>query len=212
LERRADQFKVGLALSIILTIAAVAAGYYTREFIQSWLHITLPIYGLFVPIIVLVNVYLGRWFGILSAVFSTLVIEYWMLQQSLLPHQLSASDIATLGLYFLNCLIFIFIVDRSQRKQARVYQLEALQAQREISNKLEAALSSMTDAVFISDEKGAYVDCNEAFATFHKFNGKQEGPKTRAELLALLDIYEPSGELVAHEQLPTQRALRRRTM
>ena len=40
--------------------------------------------------------------------------------------------------------------------------------------KLEAALASMTDAVFISDTAGNFIDFNEAFATFHRFRSKEE--------------------------------------
>ncbi|HEY5113093.1 MAG TPA: PAS domain-containing protein, partial [Coriobacteriia bacterium] len=46
--------------------------------------------------------------------------------------------------------------------------------------KLEAAVESMTDAVFISDAGGRFVDFNDAFATFHKFRDKGECAKTLA--------------------------------
>ena len=41
-------------------------------------------------------------------------------------------------------------------------------------SRLEAALASMTDAVFISDTEGRFTHFNEAFATFHRFKSKDE--------------------------------------
>jgi ligand-binding sensor protein len=40
--------------------------------------------------------------------------------------------------------------------------------------RLEAALASMTDAVFISDGQGRFIEFNDAFATFHRFRNKEE--------------------------------------
>ncbi|MFZ5775750.1 MAG: PAS domain S-box protein [Thermodesulfobacteriota bacterium] len=74
--------------------------------------------------------------------------------------------------------------------------------------KLEAALESMTDAVFISDINGRFINFNEAFATFHKFRNKEECAKTLAEFPAFLDVYTANGELAPLEQWAVPRALR----
>jgi PAS domain S-box-containing protein len=89
--------------------------------------------------------------------------------------------------------------DITERKQAE----EALQ---ESKAKLEAALASMTDAVFISDAKGLFIDTNEAFATFLKFKNKDECFKTFAEYP---DVFELSiaGQQVSPEMWPVRRAL-----
>ncbi len=78
---------------------------------------------------------------------------------------------------------------------------------RESQAKLEAALGSMADAVFISDETGRFIQFNEAFATFHKFKNKGECAKTFSEYPDLLDVYLPSGELATVEQWAVPRAL-----
>ncbi len=62
-------------------------------------------------------------------------------------------------------------------------------------SKLAAALASMTDAVFISDATGRYIDFNEAFATFHKFKNKDEYTKSFTEATTILDIFLPDGTL-----------------
>jgi PAS domain S-box-containing protein len=78
-------------------------------------------------------------------------------------------------------------------------------------SKLEAALASMTDAVFISDAQGRFIDCNEAFATFHKFKNKEECATTLAEFPAFLEIFLPGGEPAPLEQWAVPRALRGET-
>ena len=74
--------------------------------------------------------------------------------------------------------------------------------------KLEAALASMSDAVFISDTEGRFIEFNDAFATFHKFRNKEECAKTFAEYPDILDVFFPSGELAPVEQWAVPRALR----
>jgi PAS domain S-box-containing protein len=91
--------------------------------------------------------------------------------------------------------------DVTQRKQAE----EAL---RESRAKLEAALASMTDAVFISDVQGRFADFNDAFATFHRFRSKAECLKTLAEYPDILEVFMANGEPAPLEQWAVPRALR----
>jgi PAS domain-containing protein len=88
---------------------------------------------------------------------------------------------------------------------------QANAASRESRAKLESALASMTDAVFISDKQGRFIEFNEAFATFHKFKNKQECAKTLADYPAFLDVFLPGGELAPLEQWAVPRALRGET-
>lgn len=66
----------------------------------------------------------------------------------------------------IECFVAIFDVV-TERKRAE-------EESRESKAKLEAALASMTDAVFVSDASGNFVDFNDAFATFHRFRNKAE--------------------------------------
>jgi PAS domain S-box-containing protein len=77
--------------------------------------------------------------------------------------------------------------------------------------KLEAALASMGDAVFISDIEGRFVEFNDAFATFHKFRNKEECATTFAEYPEFLEVFMPNGELAPVEQWAVPRALRGET-
>ena len=99
----------------------------------------------------------------------------------------------------------VFVRDISQRVLADA-------AARESMVKLEAALSSMTDAVFISDTDGKFIDFNEAFATFHRFPSKDECARTLAEYPGFLDVFLPGGELVPLDQWAVPRALRGETV
>ena len=82
---------------------------------------------------------------------------------------------------------------------------------RESRAKLEAALASMTDAVFISDTQGRFIDFNDAFATFHKFRNKDECSKTFAEYPDILDVFLPDGTLAPLDMWAVPRALRGET-
>jgi putative nucleotidyltransferase with HDIG domain len=72
-------------------------------------------------------------------------------------------------------------------------------------------LASTTDAVFISDNEGRFIEFNEAFATFHKFANKDDCAKTLAEYPEFLDVLLPNGELAPLEQWAVPRALRGET-
>jgi len=94
-----------------------------------------------------------------------------------------------------------FFRNVTQRKQAE----EALLASRA---KLEAALSSMSDAVFISDAEGRFVHLNDAFATFHRFRSKEECAMTLAEYPTILDVFLADGTVAGLDMWAVNRALR----
>ena len=74
--------------------------------------------------------------------------------------------------------------------------------------KLEAALASMSDAVFISDSEGRFINFNDSFVTFHRFKTKEECRKTLSEYPDLIQVFFPNGELAQTEQWAVPRALR----
>lgn len=73
---------------------------------------------------------------------------------------------------------------------------------------LEAALSSMSDAVMITDREGRVQEVNKAYARFHHCTDSDSGRWTLEEYLALIDVRGPRGEPVPMEQWPVSRALR----
>ncbi|QLA20074.1 transporter substrate-binding domain-containing protein [Desulfolutivibrio sulfoxidireducens] len=85
------------------------------------------------------------------------------------------------------------------------------EALRESEAKLEAALSSMADAVFISDSKGHFINFNDAFATFHRFKNKDECATTLAEYPDVLDVFLDTGEPAPMDRWAVPRALKGET-
>jgi PAS domain S-box-containing protein len=96
-------------------------------------------------------------------------------------------------------------IDITLRKRAE-------EAMRESKSKLEAALSSMIDAVFISDVNGRFIEINEAFATFYRFKNRGECLKTLAEYPKILDVTFEDGTPVPLEMWAVPRALRGETV
>ncbi|WP_407311621.1 response regulator [Desulfosporosinus sp. SB140] len=85
---------------------------------------------------------------------------------------------------------------------------EQVKQERESQAKLESALASMTDAVFISDAEGNFINFNDAFATFHKFRNKGECLKTLSEYPDILDVFTADGQPEPLEGGAVPRALR----
>ena len=85
------------------------------------------------------------------------------------------------------------------------------EALRESRAKLEAALASMTEAVFISDAEGRFIHFNDAFATFHRFQNKDECSKTFAEYPAIFDVFLADGTPAPLDMWAVARALRGET-
>jgi len=95
-------------------------------------------------------------------------------------------------------------MDVTERKRAEEEIAEA-------KTKLEAALASMSDAVFISDTGGRFIQFNDAFAKFHKFPSTEECGKSLDDYPEFLEVYSSSGELLPLEQWAVPRALRGET-
>lgn len=76
---------------------------------------------------------------------------------------------------------------------------------------LEAALESMSDAVFISDKEGQLIEFNNAFATFHRFRNKKECLRKFTEYPNILEVSMADGAPAPPEQWAVQRALRGET-
>lgn len=78
-------------------------------------------------------------------------------------------------------------------------------------SKLEAALSSMNDAVFISDTQGRFIELNDAFARFHRFPDKASCRRSLSEYPELFELFLPDGTQASFQQWPVTRALRGET-
>jgi PAS domain S-box-containing protein len=72
---------------------------------------------------------------------------------------------------------------------------------------LQAALSSMSDAVYITAAKGKFTEFNESFAKFYKFKDKLECAKTFLPNPRVVNLYLPNGDLAPLSEWPEARAL-----
>lgn len=95
----------------------------------------------------------------------------------------------------------------------RVMDAKALSEQdlRESAWKLQAALTSMSDAVYISDAQGRIIEFNDAFASLHGFADKAACRRGLAEYLKRLELFMLDGEPSTREEWPLSRALRGET-
>ena len=97
--------------------------------------------------------------------------------------------------------VAVLLNDISARKRA---ESQVLQSQA----RLVTVLNSMTDAVFISDAQGQFLEFNDAFATYHRFKSREECAKTFAEYPDILDVFMADGTLAPVENWAVPRALR----
>jgi PAS domain S-box-containing protein len=94
--------------------------------------------------------------------------------------------------------------DMTEREQAE-------RALRASASKLHAALSSMSDAVCISDVDGRLIEFNDAFASFHGYADKSACGSALADYLLVLEMVLPNGDSAPLEEWPLSRALRGET-
>jgi PAS domain S-box-containing protein len=108
------------------------------------------------------------------------------------------------------------IAERTRQVEAANAQLaaevqELEKAKLELSEsraKLEAALSSMTDSVIITDTEGRFVEFNDAFATLYRFATKAECTRDFNQFTEIFEVSNSNGEPLLKEMFPMWRALR----
>ncbi|HUJ69237.1 MAG TPA: chemotaxis protein CheB, partial [Syntrophorhabdales bacterium] len=82
---------------------------------------------------------------------------------------------------------------------------------RESRTRLEAALASMSDAVFIADAEGRFIHFNDAFVTYHRFRDREECSKKIEDCATYLDVYFADGTPAPPDMWAMPRALRGET-
>ncbi|MCF3649202.1 PAS domain-containing protein [Synoicihabitans lomoniglobus] len=77
---------------------------------------------------------------------------------------------------------------------------------------MEAALASMTDALFITDTQGRLIEFNDAFLTFHRFKHESECGLTLADYPEIFDVFMADGTPAPAKMWVVARALRGETV
>ncbi|MBM4201515.1 MAG: PAS domain S-box protein, partial [Gammaproteobacteria bacterium] len=78
-------------------------------------------------------------------------------------------------------------------------------------DRLEAALTNMSDALFIVDTEGRLVEFNQAFLAYHRFMDGDRRPRSVAECSEILEALTPDARPIPPEEWATARALRGET-
>ena len=205
------------AVAVAMVLAAVAI----RLTFLAALGTQAP-FVIFFPAVMFAAIYGGLRAGLLATVLSCIFVDYfWMEPVGQFAIQQPADWLAMI-VFLLSGVMIAGVSDAMHRARANASAAEkqvllateraaAMEALHESRAKLEAALASMTDAVFISDTEGRFIDFNDAFATFHKFRNKDECAKTFAEYPDILDVFMADGTMAPLDQWAVPRALRGET-
>ncbi len=209
-------YRDAVAMAVVLAAAAIRLSF------LSALGEEAP-FVTFYPAVMFASLYGGLRAGLLATALSAILADYFWIGP---PGQLAIgqpSDWLAIMVFLLSGAMIAWVSDAMYLARERASAAEAqavLAAERakaaealyEGRAKLEAALASMTDAVFISDVQGRFIDFNDAFATFHKFRNKDECAKTFAEYPDILDVFMPDWTLVPLDMWAVPRALRGETV
>jgi len=195
------------ALHYALAAAAIFAAYGVRQGLDQSYRISLPPDITLYPAIVFIAILGGRWVGIFATVLSTALTAVWILPPGGHLWIRSFSDILALALFFFLCVLICIVSDRARHYHRANAMLKNETELRELHATLDAALNSMTDAVFITDVNGKFLEFNQAFAVFHKFSSKEECAPNIDDLRPLVDVFYPNGDLAPLEARAVPRAL-----
>ena len=204
------------AIAVAMVLATVAI----RLTFLSALGMQAP-FVTFFPAVTLASMYGGLRAGLLATALSAIFAGYFWIEPTGFTIG-RASDWLALTIFLLSSAMIAGVSDAMNRARVIVSTAEkqallanerraAAEALQEGRAKLEAALDSMTDAVFISDVQGRFIDFNDAFATFHRFRNKGECSKTFAEYPDILDVFMADGIQASPDQWAVPRALRGET-
>jgi diguanylate cyclase (GGDEF)-like protein/PAS domain S-box-containing protein len=199
-------------LGFIFAAAVVTAAFLVRQFLLLYLHLDLPPLITLFPAIMIVAVLSGLWPGLLATLLATLLTDYWLIPPVGHFAVKDVSGILTLLVFFDMGVLTSLLAERYRRHERRLAALDSEQALSETRSKLDAALASMTDAVFISDAEGRFIDFNNACATFYRFKSKADCNRTLAEYPAFLEASAGNGEPLPLTMWAVPRALRGETV
>jgi PAS domain S-box-containing protein len=122
----------------------------------------------------------------------------------------AGQTLSTPDLHFSEAVTAAKAISRTvQMLTERAHELDhARDALIEGKSKLDAALASMSDAVYVADAEGRFIEFNEAFATLNKFTSKDDCAKSFAEYAAIVEVLLSDDALLPIEQWAFPRAMR----
>jgi PAS domain S-box-containing protein len=194
-----------------LSVAVVAASFFLRHIMVQTLGPGVPTYITFYPPVILAAILGGFWPGVLATVLVVLGTDYLILPPVGTFAIATTSDFVTLSYFALMGALISLLAEHYRRSQLAIAAYKAEQTLWLSNQKLDVALSSMKDAVFISDAEGEFIHINDAFAAFHRFKNKSECPRKYSDYPEFLELFTPDGEVLPPDMWPVPRALRGET-
>lgn len=199
---------VSRCIRFLLPLALLTCAQLLRNLTTSYLSYPLPPFLTLYPAVALVALRAGFRTGVLSTAYATLLVAFWTLQPAGYFRITELGDVIALAVFAGMGVMVSAVAEQLHNRQRRILELEKDQALSASQVKLQTALESMSDAIFISDTEGRFIDFNTAFATFHRFRNKEECARTLEEYPAFLEVRFPGGEVAPLEMWAVPRALR----
>lgn len=197
-----------------------------------WKYIDPYVWFLFFPTVFFSSRIGGKTAGIISTVISAALVEYIFIPPTFALSGKDPHNLFTVAVFVFMGILFSYTHERlikaetaeqkvqeensALREQLQAAIIDQLKSERQQARKalydnrakLEAAFSSMSDAVFISDVNGRCIEFNESFVSFYRFGNEEECAAALADHSAFMEFYLPGGEMVPEADWPVSRALR----
>ena len=193
---------------IALALVIVAAAYLLRLFLLRQFGFALPPYLTYFTPIAAIGLLLGLWPGLAATAVAALLMNYTTIRPVGSLQVEKASDLIALLISTLTCVAFCLMAEYLRRSNRRLAQFEGERALHEARAKLQAALESSAEAIFICDADGNLIDFNHAFAVLHKLHDKSECLTKHVDYPDFIDVFFMDGTPAPLDQWAVPRALR----
>lgn len=197
-----------LAWKIVAALAIVSAACVLRIFVQKEFGYVISAYLIYIPAVIVDALLLGLWPSLAATAASVVLVDLTLINPVGSMRITKTADLIALLLSTLVCVAFCLLAEYLRRKHLRLADLENEHALHEAHAKLQAALESSAEAIFICDEEGNIVDFNHAFAVLHKMSRKSECMTKNADYTGFMDVLFMDGTPVPLDQWAVPRALR----
>ena len=143
--------------------AIVEVAFLLRYVMEQGFGLELPTFLTFYSAVFFIAILTGLWPSLLAILLIALGAAYWILPPIGNFKISKPSDIVSLAFFTVMGVLISLLAEKYRRNKQTVETLETEKALWESNNKLEVALASMTDAVFICNADGQFIHFNDAF-------------------------------------------------